>query len=114
MSGLYRRLDETDGIVEELHFDDGEGKAIIHRTADIEPLLDANQDAFNEGLVNKRCEFRRVASFDPVTIMELTRIHGADPFKRGNEKLLERILNDPDLRKFRTLPGYVAVKPGKL
>ncbi len=27
----------------------------------------------------------------------------------GKEKLLERMLNDPDLRHFRTAPGYVTV-----
>lgn len=98
------------GVVEQAHFDTDGNLTALHRAIDVEPLLDANKAAFNAGLGNPGSEFRRVASFDPVTISIFCKRWGvpeAALFRRENAELVKRLLNDPDLRHFRTLPGRV-------
>lgn len=102
---------EETGIEETAHFDPATGDLTgLQRTMDVEPLLDANKRAFNLGLQNRQSEFRKVASFDPLTIDIFCKRWGVNPadlFKRRNQELVKRLLNDPDLRYFRTLPGRV-------
>jgi hypothetical protein len=101
-------LDRYDGLEEFLHFDDGEYHFAVELVSDVEPVIERNKALFNEGDgFGATREWKRVASFPPI-IREITkRVWGADPFAAGNEELLRRLLNDPDLRHFRTAPGRV-------
>ena len=101
-------LDRYDGLEEFLHFDDGEDHFAVELVSDVEPVIERNKALFNEGDgFGATRELKRVASFPPI-IREITkRVWGADPFAAGNEELLRRLLNDPDLRHFRTAPGRV-------
>lgn len=99
---------EQGGVQEVVHFDaNGELKA-LERRLDVEPLLEANKSAYNIGLQNRASEFRRVASYDPVTIDIFCKKWGIDQRALWKDKrMVSRLLNDPDLRHFRTLPGTV-------
>ena len=101
-------LDRYDGLEEFLHVDDGEDHFAVELVSDVEPVIERNKALFNEGDgFGATRELKRVASFPPI-IREITRrVWGADPFAAGNEELLRRLLNDPDLRHFRTAPGRV-------
>jgi hypothetical protein len=101
-------LDRYDGLEEYLHVDDGEDHFAVELVSDVEPVIERNKALFNEGDgFGATREWKRVASFPPI-IREITkRVWGADPFAAGNEELLRRLLNDPDLRHFRTAPGRV-------
>lgn len=98
-----------DGTAEWLSLDEGEGRFAIETVADVEPLVERNKRlALDEdGGWSATREWRRVASFPPIVLEIFRRRWGADPFARGNEALLKRLLNDPDLRHFRTAPGRV-------
>jgi hypothetical protein len=98
-----------DGTTEWLSPDDGEGRFVVETRADVEPLLERNKRLAlaEDGGWSRSREWRRVASFPPIAVEIFRRRWGADPFARGNEKLLRRLLNDPDLRHFRTAPGRV-------
>jgi hypothetical protein len=101
-------LDRYDGLEEYLHFDpDGEHFA-VELVSDVEPVIERNKALYTEGDgFGPSREWQRVASFPPI-IREITmQIWGADPFASGNEELLRRLLNDPDLRHFRTAPGRI-------
>lgn len=101
-------VDEYDGISEFAHFDPATGDLqSVELVSDVEPWIEANKAKFNEGLGNSKCEFRKVASFPPAAVEIFKKLYGADPFLKGNEDLLRRLLNDPELRHFRTLPGTV-------
>jgi len=96
-----------DGAFEYLHHDEDGDRFVIETVADLEPVIEANKAAFNEAGAARGSEFRRVASYPPIVRDIYARLWGADPFARGNEELLKRLLNDPDLRHFRTMPGRV-------
>ena len=100
-------LDRYDGAVELLHHDEDGDCFAVETVADIEGVIEANKAAFNEAGTARGSEFRRVASYPPIVRDIYARLWGADPFARGNEELLKRLLNDPDLRHFRTMPGRV-------
>jgi pantothenate kinase len=102
-------LDQYDGITEYLLYDETEDRFAIKQVFDAETLIEANKALFNEGLQNRKSEFRKVASYPANAEHFFREMYGANPFEKGNEKLLERIVNDPELRGFRTLPGYVRI-----
>jgi hypothetical protein len=102
-------LDQYDGITEYLLYDETEDRFAIKQVYDAEKLIERNKALFNEGLQNRKSEFRRVASYTPHAVEFFRQMYGADPFAKGNETLLERIINDPELLYFRTLPGYVKI-----
>src|SRR5690242_6057891 len=99
----WRELDRYDGIVERLHWDESEDRFAIELAADVEKVIERNKRLATEGDgYSPSREWRRVASFPQVVIAIFKRQWGADPMARGNEELLRRLLNDPDLRHFRT------------
>lgn len=99
---------EFTGIREDLIFDDAENKVILHRYADVEPIIDQNKRMFthNDGYSPSR-EWKRVARIPIAVQLEWIQKYGVDPLKKGNEQLLKRLLNDPDWVYLRTAPGRV-------
>ena len=101
-------LDRYDGIVEYLHYDADADRYALELVSDVEPVIERNKALYCEGDgFGPSREWRRVASFPPIIREIATRQWGADPFAKGNEELLKRLLNDPDLRHFRTAPGRI-------
>ncbi len=97
---------KKEGWTERLRFDQAENRFTLHLDADIEPVIDKNKRManMNDGYSSKR-EWRRIATI-PLVVIELWKnTYGVNPLSRGNEKLLRRLLNDPDLRGLRTSPG---------
>ncbi len=80
------------------------GGFALHYSQDVEPVLDFNkakQKAGREYYASDP-DMWKVASI-PVTVQyEWMRRYGADPLAQGNEKLLERLLNDPEWRYLKT------------
>ena len=96
------------GIKEDFIWDEGEGKFHIHRYADVEPIIDANKRLYNNGDgYSKSREWKRVASIPIAVQLQWIQKYGCDPLGKGNEKLLKRILNDPEWRYLRTAPGMI-------
>jgi len=104
-----RLLDYHDGIYEYIVFDDVDPeKFTLEYQCDVEPLLDFNKAyaSMHDGYTPSR-DLQWVGSF-PIHMGEkLKQELGADPFARGNEDLLTKVLNDPDYRAFRTGGGRV-------
>lgn len=89
---------------------DAENKRNVFRyEQDVEAILNRNKALANEGDSgwSKSKEWRRVAEIPNVTRLEWMQKYNTDPLARGNEKLLKRLLNDPDNRFLRTAPGRV-------
>jgi hypothetical protein len=90
-----------------LLYDAAEDRFAVETAADLGPLIERNKRllaAEDRGWSGSR-EWRRVASLPPIAIEIWKRRWGADPLRRGNEALLKRLLEDPELRHFRTAPG---------
>ncbi|MBX6367953.1 MAG: hypothetical protein IRZ04_08225 [Rhodospirillales bacterium] len=106
---MRRFLDNVDGAAEFLLYDEAEDRFAVESVADITPVIERNKALFtaDDGGWSPTREWRRVASFPPIVIEIFKRRWGADPLARGNEALLRRLLNEPELRHFRTAPGSI-------
>lgn len=104
-----RFLDHVDGAAEFLRYDEAEDRFAVETVADITPVIERNKALLtaDDGGWSPSREWRRVASFPPIVIEIFKRRWGADPLARGNEALLRRLLNEPELRHFRTAPGTI-------
>lgn len=104
-------LDRDDGGVEYAYFDDTTGDLqAIERVENVEAVLEECKANFNEGLVNRKSEFRRVGSYPANAVRLFARKWGIDPNEvvkaLGKDwDLTSKLLNDSDLAHFRTLPG---------
>lgn len=102
-------LDWHSGMTEFLHQDAADPDSFaIEFVADVEPVIERNKALYNDGDgYGPSREWKRLASFPPIVVEIYKKLWGADPMAKGNEQLLHRMLNDPDLRHFRTAPGSV-------
>lgn len=100
-------LDRQNGWTEYLHQDPADPDSFaIEFVADVGPTLEANKRLYNDGDgYSPSREWRYVAEIPPIMVEIWKRQYGVDPLARGNEALLKRLLNDPDLRGLRTSPG---------
>lgn len=102
-------LDRHSGLTEFLHQDASDPDSFaIEFVADVEPAIERNRALYNDGDgYTPSRDLQWVASFPPIVIEIYKKLWGADPLAKGNEQLLHRMINDPDLRHFRTAPGRI-------
>lgn len=107
-------LEQRDDIVEWLRQDSEDPtKFVLERVQDFEPTIERNKALYNldnRGYTPSK-NLQHVASIPRLAVEIFKQRYGADPLKKGNEELLERLLNDPDLRYFRTAPGWISRWP---
>jgi len=98
--------------------DDGREKITVETVEDVEPILDTNRKELNDfDRKNDHPIFgRKVASIPGVVLMEVCRIHKIS-FRElmlsktdRSKDLWNKLLNNPDLSKFRTAPGRVDLR----
>lgn len=99
-----------DFVKTEFFHDESDDKYIIKREQDIEPILNANKIAQNDGSngYSKSRDLRRVASIPLVVIEQWMKEDGVNILAlTGDEKqkYFRRKLNDPDNKYFRTDAG---------
>lgn len=95
-------IERHEGWTEWLETMDGETFTLV-READVEPVIDINKRRQNDnpkGMGPSR-EWQHIASVPPIIQLKWIEKYGADPFAKGNEGLLMRILNDPEWRYLR-------------
>jgi hypothetical protein len=101
-------IDETDGVREILHLDGD--KFAIERVQDVEETLEWCKGRYNEGLVNRNCEFRQIASLPENALVIWGKGRGIDVpnwyLKKEYQDLVVEAAHDRDLSGFRTLPGH--------
>lgn len=86
--------------------EDGDGSLIVHREADVEPLLEINKalQTSGDGYTPSR-EMRRAASI-PLAIIEKWKNElGVDVFDPDHIGAVRRLLNSNEYRHLRTAPG---------
>lgn len=102
--------DPLTGITEWYVPDEQEGTFTIQTTQDVEDIVEANKDHFNQfngvhtGYGDKIGATTKVASIPVNIYYELLRKYGP---ARQNPAPWKRWLNDPDNAAFRTRPGTV-------
>lgn len=104
-------LDSDEYGIEYAYFDDATGDLqALERVSNVEPILEEAKACFNEGLVDRKSEFRRVGSYPPNALRIFAANHKLDPDRVVKDlakdwSLTRLLLNDRDLSGFRTLPG---------
>ena len=106
MKRLFDR-DDFQGITEIFHWDEATKTARIETLQDVEPILDQNKALANDDDFTKKGiknEFWKYANIPVVVQLKWLQKYGPenDPMKKGNEKLLFRLLNDPEWRYLKT------------
>ncbi len=94
------------GLTEFFHYDPSTNQFSIETVQDVEPILEENKRALNngDGYTPSR-DMRKIASI-PLNVLSLWKEkHGIDIFDKNHEAGVKRLLNDPDWRYLRTAPG---------
>lgn len=86
--------------------DSSTGDLIVHREADVEPLLNDNKALYNagDGYTPSR-ELRRVASVPMVIIEKWKNELGIDVFDPNHKLAVRRLLNSSEYLYLRTASG---------
>lgn len=86
--------------------EDSDGSLIVHREADVEPLLEANKALYsmNDGYSPSR-ELRRAASIPMAIIEKWKNELGVDVFNPDHMPAVRRLLNSNEYAFLRTAPG---------
>lgn len=107
---MKRFLDEVDGVVSEVHYDELTDVTTINRTQDAEPIVERNKllQAHGDGYSPSR-ELRHTASI-PLVVWERWNTETSGRLMNGmgrQEKaaFLRRKLNDPEWRWLRASSG---------
>lgn len=86
--------------------EDPDGKLIVHREADVEPILEANKALFNSGDgYSPSRELRRAASIPNAIIEKWRNELGIDVFNPDHKPAVRRLLNSNEYAFLRTAPG---------
>lgn len=105
-------VDRTEAGAEYLKYNPSDDTFTIVHADDPASVLEWCKGRFNEGLANRFCEFRHVASYPPIVLEIWAKENGVDPRyvtqALGKDRdLTKRLLNNRDLSGFRTLAGRV-------
>lgn len=106
MSRRFLGHDPVYGMTEFFHYDNDTGDFSIETVQDVEPFLDANKRAQNngDGFTPSR-DMKRIANIPNVVIEKWLNELGVNVFDKNHEPAVRRLLNDPDWRYLRTSPG---------
>jgi len=101
------------GPVDIFHEDASTGNSIIETVQDVEPILKANVQEYNEGDgYSESRELRKVASIPMIEVHKLFQ-QGINVFDKADWPKIAAKLDDPDWLKFRTAPGKISRRPNR-
>ena len=95
--------------------EDGDGSLIVHREADVEPLLEANKAlaASGDGYSPSR-ELRRAASVPMAIVEKWMNEVGVNLFDPNDTPKVMALLDSNEYRHLRTAPGTLSRKPKRI
>lgn len=79
---------------------------VVSTSADVGTSLDANK-ARQQTPINRKSEFRMVASIDPVIYLKIMNEKGIDLMNRDHWPAFKKLLNDPDYKYLKCINGKV-------
>lgn len=89
-------------------YDDAGDQLLFKYDVDCEPVIDACKEAQNNYRPHQDHLFRQVAEIPCIFIMKWMDEHGVNFYdKDGFEWVIKRIINDPDYKFLRTVPGKI-------
>lgn len=89
----------------------GDGRLIVNRVQDVEPILEANKKEYNSVSTKGKKfkgDFHKVATIPNVMVEKFMKM-GINLMRPTKEDMvrLKKILNDPDYKHLRTTPGWM-------
>lgn len=109
--GMWRLLDNEDGIQSWHYYDDVEKKTIIKQTQDAQPLLDINQRTRSDQTTGWKGSMHHVASIPRIVYEQMMTEIGYDykqPMTQDEKTKFAQMLSSRDYLKLRTKEGRLA------
>jgi hypothetical protein len=102
-SWRFLSRDPDTGAVEHYKYDPDGERCIIRRTADVEPLIEANKRLANawDGWQDKRHEMRLAARISPEIQLIWLQKYGVRAWDRNHKKKVVELLNSNEWRYLR-------------
>lgn len=102
MDWRFLSRDPTTGAVEHYAYDEAEDRHIIRRTADHEPVIEANKRLQNEwDGWNRDKSMRLAARITPEIQLEWLQRYGVRAWDRNHKQAVIRLLNSNEYRHLR-------------
>ena len=108
-----RDIDFNTGIIETFNKDSTTGKIHIHKTQDVNPFLQSNQNEMSSQTSGFKGGWHKMASIPPIVIemwreeMKTKGYANPNPLAAEHKDFLLRKLNSPDWNKLRTKQGMI-------
>jgi len=100
--------DPVSGAVEHYKYDPDGDRCIIRRSADIEPIIEANKRSANDGIVqNKGRDMRFAARIPPEVQLLWLQQYGVRAWDKNHKGAVRRLLNDPEWRYLRVGQHFI-------
>ena len=106
MSGRFLGYDPALGMTEAFHFDHSSGDFTVETIHNVEPIMEANKRAQNngDGFTPSR-DMKWIARIPNVVIEKWLNELGVNIFDKNHAPAVRRLLNSSDWRHLRTSPG---------
>lgn len=95
--------DPLSGAVSTFEHDESEGRIIIHRAADVQPVIDRNKELANHTDGWNAARDMRLAASIPIDVAYIwLRRYGVRAWRKEDWPAVRRLLNDGEWRYLRT------------
>ena len=91
--------------------DESENKFVITSTQDVEPILKANREDYNDSPGLKRPGLGTMAARIPEIVIHQWIQMGINPYRPENAQKVLALLDSPDYLFLRTAPGRLSKRP---
>ena len=106
MNKILLDVDPLSGAVETAEYDEGEDVLVVHRSADVQPVIDRNKELANHGTWHDRAPSEgpdmRLAASIPIEVAYLwLQRYGVRAWLKADWPAVRRLLNDGEWRYLR-------------
>lgn len=103
MTARLLDIDPLSGAVETFEWDEAEGRAIIKRVEDVEPIIEANkrEQTSSDGYTASR-DMRKAASIPMGVVLLWREQYGVDVFDQNHWPAVKRLLNSNEWAYLRS------------
>lgn len=107
-AGRFFDYDPLSGAVETFDYDESSDTAIIHRSADVQPIIDRNKELENHSdPYNAARDMKLVASIPMEVALIWLQRYGIMAWKKEHWSKVRRLLNDNEWKYLRTSGGQI-------
>lgn len=104
MAGRFFDYDPLSGATETFDYDESSDTAIIHRSADVQPIIDRNKELANhtDGWTSRERDMRHAASIPMEVALIWLQRYGIRAWSKEHADKVKQLLNSNEWRYLRT------------